>query len=621
MVVRGMTRGLKRDVGVRGMRGYCGPSEAPLRRGGLGRYVEFVSCKGVKENLRWRGEAVRRGMVEAEAGRALRGACAVDPLFWVNGFVWCHEPRKGRAGSGSTSLPMVLWPYQEWALGELLWGMGTFWDSPQQDVLIRKARDMGASYLCILACLWSFLFSASRLSFLWVSRKKELVDSLDDPKSLFWKADFILKRMPSFLLPKGWGPGCRTERHLVNPETGSTIDGEFTTEDVAVGDRRTAILLDEFAYVDFAERVLRDTADVTDCRIFNSTNRGTATPFYRLCQKPDLLKVNLHWWYHPVKGRGAYRDAEGNWTSPWRESEISRRGSKADVAESIDDDPQSSGGPFFAEDLLNRIQAADVRPALLTGELGYDADEGLVTSGFGPAPTGRLRLWCRLGGDGRPAGTGRYFLGCDVNAGSDNSNSCVSVVDGMTGEKVAEFATTRMEPHEFAGYATALARWFDEGMLIWEVNGPGGTFGREVWKRGYRNVYMRRNEESVRRGVSDRPGYFMGRNGGMEVLGHLRAALANGEFVNHSRESVEEMRQYVYGPDGQPVFAGLMRAKDRTGARRNHGDRVGADALACWAARDVRRSGQAEVPDRIPENCLYASLERSRRAEALAAAW
>ena len=132
--------------------------------------------------------------------------------------------------------------------------------------MIEKSRDMGASWMCLMAFEWVWHFH-SISSFLLVSRKEDLVDKTNDPRSLMWKIDYMHKNQPRWLLPSIG----RSNFHIINHDTGSTIDGESTTGDVARGDRRTAILLDEFASVDQGARVLAATGDATDCRVMNST--------------------------------------------------------------------------------------------------------------------------------------------------------------------------------------------------------------------------------------------------------------------------------------------------------------------------------------------------------------
>lgn len=65
---------------------------------------------------------------------------------------------------------------------------------------IEKSRDMGASWMMCLVSTWFFLFH-DHFSALMLSRKEEYVDKKGDNKTLFAKIDFLLKWMPTWLLP------------------------------------------------------------------------------------------------------------------------------------------------------------------------------------------------------------------------------------------------------------------------------------------------------------------------------------------------------------------------------------------------------------------------------------
>jgi len=48
----------------------------------------------------------------------------------------------------------------------------------------------------------------------------------------------------------------------------------------------------------------------------------------------------------------------------------------------------------------------------------------------------------------------------DISAGTGASNSVIVVGDKKTGEKVAEFASPYLKPHELAKLAVAIGKWF-----------------------------------------------------------------------------------------------------------------------------------------------------------------
>ena len=99
-----------------------------------------------------------------------------------------------------------------------------------------------------------------------------------------------------------------SERHLLNADNGSVIDGESTNSDVGAGGRRQGIMCDEFARVNAADASwIADTlSDTTPARIFNSTPTSRGHPFGQLRFSGKIKVITLGWWRHPWKIRGHY---------------------------------------------------------------------------------------------------------------------------------------------------------------------------------------------------------------------------------------------------------------------------------------------------------------------------
>jgi hypothetical protein len=147
-----------------------------------------------------------------------------------------------------------------------------------------------------------------------VSRNENLVDKSSDPKSLFWKLDFINDHLPKWMVPNH----TRTKLHLLNEDNKSTIDGESTTGSVGRGDRRTAVMMDEFAAFDHEDgyRALAATQQVTRTRFFNSTPAGVNNAHYDMIQlarstDSDVELMRFHWSNHPVQSAGLYSSTQG----------------------------------------------------------------------------------------------------------------------------------------------------------------------------------------------------------------------------------------------------------------------------------------------------------------------
>lgn len=577
-------------------------------------------------NLAWRRRVLEQCRVDGTVRRAVRELCRRDLLFFINTFVWQFNPRAKQAGEVG---PFITWDFQEEALlkepgqpwrepaGDLALGLGEagiLWCMEHdEDLLIEKSREMGASWLCLIVMLWRFLFYEWQ-TFLCISRSEAMVDC-PKPQSLFWKVDFILDRLPEFL--KG---AIERGKCYFGHANGSTITGEASTARAGVGGRFTAMFIDEFSQIKEGYEVLHRTSDSTGCRIFNGTHKGTATAFHELSQRVDMKKLVLHWTRHPVKRVGLYYyDKESGRIvildrehvfpldydfqmieaplggphpgvrSPWYDKECPRKGSDRAVAEDLDIDPSGSAAQFFDPLRIRHLRERYGAPPTWEGDVVYDRTNGQF-EGLVPALGGPLKLWRCPRADGRLA-AGRYALGGDVATGSGATNSCLSGAEAETREKVLEYATPHVLPEKFALVCVALGGMLatedgEPALLCWESKGPGLIVGRVLQDVGYPNLYRR--QRSTPAGYTGPTGaaYAVGwdpagSDAKRQLLETYRMHLYQERFINRSLEamSAREILQYRYNAQGNVEHPHDVSSADPTGARINHGDRVIADAL------------------------------------------
>ncbi len=546
-------------------------------------YYDLVP-KDFYANLRFRKEMIRLGCSDEKAAEELWIMCRRDLLFYVNTFVWTYDPRLE-----PSALPFITYDYQDDALMETELAI-----VKGEDLLFEKSRDMGATWIGTTTIEKRWHFHALQ-SFLMLSRVEDMVDKTEDPDCLFWKIDFIHKYLPPFLAPAI----NRNKLHIYNKDNDSTIDGTSTTGNAGRGGRRTAIFLDEFASIDQGHEVLSSTRDVTRCRLFNSTPKGTGNAFYDMRQT-NIKKLRFHWSQHPVKSAGLYTSEagklkildkgyefepdypfilDGKLRSPWYDNECRRAAHPMEIAQELDIDYLGSDYQFFVTDVINRIQKQDVREPYKTGELEYDADSCRPLY-FTEQQGGRLQVWVNIDPAGKIPEDIKCVLGVDIAAGTGASNSAISVVNEKTGEKIAEYACPYIKPEALAKYAISLAQWCNNGFMIWDGGGHGRVFGDTVIELGFRNVYYRQNDQSITKKVSDIPGCFLTGSNKLAILGAYRKALDSGAYTQRSYEANRECLQYVFTSKSTVEHASSRNTVDPTGARDNHGDRVIADALA-----------------------------------------
>jgi hypothetical protein len=560
----------------------------------------------------------------------LLAACAQSLLFFVNAFVFTFKLKEVDAEghmkqAEGMHAPFVTWEIQDEHLLEIERAIDTGYD-----LATDKSREMGASWDHILVFEHQFLFRPDSV-FLELSRTEDYVDKSDNPKSLFWKHRYIRRWLPEWMVPAI----DDVTMHFKNLQNNSVIDGESTNSNAASGDRRRAILLDEFAKVENGTKIRWATSDVTACRLVNSTPAGPGTEYSKWVKSGQIKKFVMPWWEHPEKGKGRYAVQDpvtGVWeiTSPWREAEKLRR-SPQEVAQEIDMNHIGSGSTFFESVPIEQHRALFARPPLFTRSIAFHPNVSteaipsiVATAQHGkvwPKGTGPWKFWTNLAGT-RPDQTKNYVFGIDVSKGQGASNSVISVICAETREKIAEFADATVPPYELAFQAVAAALWFGGSrrggrpLMIWEANGPGWDFGRVVVKTlQYPFYYTDKASGTVSENVGKRYGWHSNREKKEQLLGLLRRSYAHGAILNHSDLALDEALGYVYYDEGGIGPADLT--KESESAKLTHGDRVIADALALLGLEDSPKVVVTEVvpPGRSIGHRKRVALNRHKESK------
>lgn len=578
----------------------------------------LVIPKTLAGNLEWRKTLLKQANTSASLRRTLRSAAASSPVFWVNAFGWTFLQKevggdgRERAVMGEAShVPFITWKVQDEALVDLYHCI-----LQGNPAMIRKSRDLGASWLVVALFQWFFQFRPST-TFLEISRKEVLVDRKGDMDSLFEKHRYLMRWQPDWLRPQRI---IDNKLHLENRDIGTAIEGESTNESAGQASRKTAILLDEFARVANGDEIDMATADTSACRIFLSTPQGPNTAYARIYK---LMKagtrsgkiISLPWWRHPLKGANATQAPDSitgqlRWTSPWYEHQLTLR-SKRNVAMNLDMEDGGAGDLFFDTDEIEKHRKLHARLPLLVGNVVFDEDmtedakkavmrqmkpDAMTFVGNGSRRP--WRLWVPLVKDDkgreRPNQLTRYVIACDISNGSGASNSVISVLDHNTNMIVAKWWDAFTSPEAMAEVAAFSAVWFGgvkPPILIFEKNGPGVIFGKKLVALGYPGVYYERVEDKRTRDKTRRWGWHSSTSKKEMLLGEYREALKLNTVINPCEESLNEALEYVYDEHGR-LEPGQM-GEEAGGGSALHGDHVIADALLVM--------GRKELPKTEPE--------------------
>ena len=563
--------------------------------------VDLWIPKHPEANLLWRMEMIEKAEKDEGMQKDLLAACAESQLFWINAFgMTFHQfdvdEHGKRIESKHADQPMITWPIQDNLLLR-------FEDcvTKGEDILIDKARDMGASWCCAYHLHWLMLFRRSEkpTELLEMSRNEDYVDKPGNMKALFQKHDYINKWLPpTWMRPPNCfrGQANRSHMHWHNPITGATLDGESTTKHAARGDRRLIGLLDEFGAVQNGSAMRMASRDACLVRIINSTSVPGSE--YNKWRSDKTIKVFIMpYWEHPEKGAGRYtqQTKSGKWEirSPWFNKEEKERGAKYMATEVLREDTEP-GLSFFISD-LDTHAAMYVKSPSSTWDikwkkhLGYeDLAHNIRVKDLSmmfavERATGPLKIWCDLE-KGRPDQALSYIFGIDTGKGQGASNSVISIKCKETGEKVGEWADATYPPYDFAPIVVAVALWFGGAkpfrlpFLKWENNGPGWDLGKILVKDCYYPYYYRDEKPGrVTDKKSQQYGFQMNRQSKFMLLSAYDKALTYGPYANRSALALEEAHTYVHLPGGGYGPAFMMH--ESASAKQTHGDRVIADAL------------------------------------------
>lgn len=584
-----------------------------------GQFYKKVPQDPIK-NVRFRVKLFEAMLEDDDLRQGYLAMCEQDIVFFTSTCVWQFNPRKkGKEALG----PFIPWDYQvESMLAEPTednpdnYGLLACYEH-DQDAVVQKSRDMGISWWLLIMQVWICLFN-DNIKALNISRNEDAVDS-KDPDSLFWKIRFMLGWMTEWIK----GPMVDQGLLLNFKRTNSYITGTASTSAAGVGGRAGLIFVDEFPRIKEDVAVRSGTASTSDCRYFNGTHQGTATELFKLTQTPEVIQFSYHWSQHPEKKKGLYRfnqatnkieiidtsyefphdykfvmdgKPEGGpfpgLRSPWYDKKVVSIGSDVEAAQELDINPSGSVSQYFEPVIIRKLIIEYTRPAEWDGDVIFEEGAYRIKKREPGEKPGPLKLWFLLDRDNKPPAAA-YKFGADLSQGLGRTNSCLTILNADTGERVGEYVRPDIYPEILAPMAVWLCKQFKDqegnpAEFAWEDRGPGSRFGREIIALGFRNVYWHADPfRPFAKAKRDLPGWQPEASAKKALLDQYRSALRNKAFLNRSEVALEETMLFQLSPDGSKVYhSGSLDKRDPSGAGENHGDRVVADALAWMLAKD-----------------------------------
>jgi hypothetical protein len=324
--------------------------------------MDLIVKPSPKPDLDWwekeRERLLKECLRSPKVKQAFIEECREDPLFWMRYTAWAYDPRKS---ARSIEEPFIPWEFQEETITHLVASLqrAQVDDLFLENIVIDKARDMGASFCVLYVFQWFWQFHGS--SFIIGSRKEEEVDKIGDMDTPFEKLRFNIIRQPSFLLPHGFDVQSKKfskERLLSTKppgEGGAQIVGESSNENFGRGGRALAAFCDEFQKWEFDEQSWRSLSGTVKVRIAVGTPDGPFNKFAKLVnpefcspgEKPEnVTHIRLHWWRHPHRQDGLELRNGVPW-SPWLQMKSENNDAETMAKEYLLDYNSSQKGRLF----------------------------------------------------------------------------------------------------------------------------------------------------------------------------------------------------------------------------------------------------------------------------------
>mgnify|MGYP007122436230 CR=1 FL=1 len=609
-----------------------------------------LSVKTPHENMTFRKLCLDLGYESQENARELWMLCARDPLFFFNTFAWLLEARtkqdwdtSSRYGT-SNVIPFITRGYQDSLILKCVENLG------RQDIVVPKSRETGISWIMCALAAWDWIFhDQTHIGF--VSKDLLSANNPDDPDALFSKFEFLIKRLPFWMMSPSDYERNITKNTFKNVKNNSSLTAYAAKADIGRGGRKAWMLMDEFHFFDQGDdyAALDSTVHVTPCRVFVSTanrDRGMAGAFYDTMsdETRNGVRVIVDWKDDPDKRRGLYHgelipgtdtyrliiDDMDFWSHhsnfdgktyrhptkpgenyPFIVDERTRSlyydhvwmrpgSTPQSVSAELDRNFGGATAQIFNPTLLAQVIEA-AKPPIMSGDLVRNPeklDEWIFEK---LSAGGMTHFWCNLE-NGRPPKSD-YAIGADVSAGTGgewSSYSALEVIDKQTGEHVFEWRSNRLDPIQFGELAVWVCKWFWNAYLIPEVNGPLGQLfiNKAVRDLKYGNVYHEIKQKVAYRQATERIGYI-NNDRGISLLKNMESAVRGKRVHLNSILALKECGRYFL-KNGKLVHSAAEVTEDGAGMGLAHGDAAIALGCAVYGVDDIPVKAVVEMQAEAP---------------------
>lgn len=408
-------------------------------------------------------------------------------------------------------------------------------------VLALKARQIGMTTIVVAYAFWSAFFSDEK-PWLFVSRNEKAAIKM------LQRATYGYFRLPEWM--KGRGPQVMSQtQSVLEFSNGSRLESVPATGSTGRGDSVFGAVLDEFAFMEYAESIYGAVEPLVYGKTFVlSTANGMGNAFHGFwldSQRDESAWSPVFYGWDVVPSR------DEAW---YRERQLRYRGQEWLLFQEYPSSPQEafskSGRVVYGDDLLEMHDFVD--PELI---LSWQFEDGLwLSDGTDDI---LLNVWCQpyvmRDEYGCVLQRPNYVVGVDVAEGLDRGDwTVLTVFDVNTGEEVAS-SRSHIAVEELGAFVEAVGYMYHTALIVVERNNHGLVPIVFLQQARYPRLYRYRPVATRRRNRREEYGWVTSSASKPKMVTDFLKALRDGVVRLHDVEF--GLESYTFVADGRGSYA------------------------------------------------------------------
>lgn len=438
--------------------------------------------------------------------------------------------------------------------------------------ILLAARQMGKSVCIAGYLLWCAIFAKNQNIAILANKEDQAKDTLE-------RLQMMYEGLPWFLQPgvSTWN----TKR--IKLGNGSKVFISSTRGSAARGKSITHIALDEFAFVDHAEKFYGS--------VYPTISSGKSTKMI-VSSTPNGMNMFYRLWKDAVDGKSEFKPFKATWdVHPHRDEKW-----KATQIANMEATSPGSGARQFRQEFDCVFEGSS--DTLLSAECLKNLKHGVPLS-----QDTKSRIY------EQPIKDHTYIVTVDVSEGVEKDSSVISVFDATSTpyRHVAVWQNNTTTPIKLAPVVVQIAKRYNEAFVIIENNSIGNTTATSVWydydyDNCMRTVDNRQNTE-VRAAGDSIIGVRMTEKVKLRGCSVMKDLVESGLLEIKDRATIEELQSFV------KVGRGWKAEKGRH------------DDLAMTLVSFAWFTSQSYFTDMTDNDTRREILEKSAEEELLGSIW